>query len=127
MLDRAERQVGIQNRLVSDLVDISRIQADKLELRLETIDLATIIREIMEDQLFAAPERVIFFEPSALTAHVCADAERIGQVVNNYLSNALKYSPADRPVTVRLDVQGELARVAVRDEGPGLSAEAGHL
>jgi PAS domain S-box-containing protein len=123
MLDRAERQVGIQNRLVSDLVDISRIQADKLELRLETIDLATIIREIVEDQRFAAPERLIIFGTSVLTVSVRVDAERIGQVVNNYLSNALKYSPADRPVTVRLDVQGELARVAVRDEGPGLSTE----
>jgi len=123
MLDRAERQVGIQNRLVSDLVDISRIQADKLELRLETIDLATIVREIVEDQRFAAPERLIVFDTSVLAARVSADAERIGQVVNNYLSNALKYSPADYPVAVRLDVQGELARVAVRDEGPGLSTK----
>jgi signal transduction histidine kinase len=123
MLNRAERQVGIQNRLVSDLVDISRIQADKLELRLEMIDLATIVREIVEDQRFAAPERLIVFDTSVLAAPVSADAERIGQVVNNYLSNALKYSSADRSVTVRLDVQGELARVAVRDGGPGLSTE----
>jgi signal transduction histidine kinase len=67
MLVRAERQVGIQNRLVSDLVDISRIQADKLELRLETIDLATILREIVEDQRFAAPEWLIVFDTSVLT------------------------------------------------------------
>jgi signal transduction histidine kinase len=52
---------------------------------------------------------------------VMADASRIEQVVTNYLSNALKYSREDRPVVVRLDVDGETARVAVRDEGIGVA------
>ncbi len=123
LLDRAERQVGIQNRLVSDLVDISRIQADRLELRLVPTDLTTIVREVIEDQRFIAPERFISFETSVQAVVVRVDGERIGQVINNYLSNALKYSPRDRPVLVRLNVQAGLACVSVRDEGPGLSIE----
>ncbi len=51
------------------------------------------------------------------------DALRLGQVVTNYLTNALKYSAADRPVDVGLTVDGAEARVWVRDEGPGLSAK----
>jgi PAS domain S-box-containing protein len=123
MLERAERQVGVQNRLVSDLVDVSRIQTGKLELQLAMTDLATVVREVVADQRFATPMRLIALETSVLVANALADGERIGQVVSNYLSNALKYSPAERPVAVRLVVQGELVRVEVADEGPGLSAE----
>jgi signal transduction histidine kinase len=53
---------------------------------------------------------------------VYADACRLGQVVTNYLTNALKYSPDDQPVEVWLEVSEIEARVCVRDEGPGLPA-----
>jgi PAS domain S-box-containing protein len=123
MLDRAERQVDIQNRLVLDLVDSSRIQADRLELHQEPTDLVTIVRNAVEDQHFAAPARTISFQTSLLEVSVLADSERIGQVVTNYLSNALKYSPEDSPVTVRISVDEREARVEVTDKGPGLSTE----
>jgi signal transduction histidine kinase len=51
---------------------------------------------------------------------VLADAARLSQVLGNYLSNALKYSPADQPVTVRLEVVENLAVVRVVDHGPGI-------
>ena len=86
-------------------------------------DLATVVREVVADQRFATPMRLIALETSALVVNALADGERIGQVVVNYLSNALKYSPAERPIAVRLALQGELVRIEVADEGPGLSAE----
>jgi signal transduction histidine kinase len=52
-----------------------------------------------------------------------ADTQRIGQAVTNYLTNALKYSPADRPVTVGLQVDDQQAQLWVRDQGPGLAPE----
>src|SRR5438105_4756644 len=52
------------------------------------------------------------------------DAARIRQVVTNYLTNALKYSPAHRPVVLSVSRDASMARVAVRDEGPGLPAPA---
>ncbi|MBF6591015.1 MAG: ATP-binding protein, partial [Ktedonobacterales bacterium] len=67
--------------------------------------------------------RVLALEAPATPVPVVVDADRIGQVVTNYLTNALKYSDADRPVSVSLERVGPLARVRVRDEGPGLSAE----
>src|SRR5262249_32937653 len=54
---------------------------------------------------------------------VMADTDRISQVVANYITNALKYSAADAPVTVGLTVEGTEAKVWVRDFGPGLTAE----
>jgi signal transduction histidine kinase/PAS domain-containing protein len=122
LLDRAERQVRLQNRLVGDLLDISRIQANKIALKLEPRDLVTIVREAVQDQSLLVPARSIRLHvPSKATIPVVADADRIGQVVTNYLTNALKYSPADRPIEVFLAIEGQMARVSVHDEGPGLS------
>ncbi len=122
MLARAERQVNVQNRLVSDLLDISRHEVDKLELRLAPCDLATIVRETVEDQRSVTPTRAIHLDlAEEETAPVIADAERIGQVLSNYLSNALKYSSANHPVDVQLEKEDSMVRVLVCDRGPGLT------
>jgi len=124
LLDRAERQVRLQNRLVGDLLDVSRIQANKIELNMELCDLAGIVREAVQDQRQLSLSRTISLNlPEEETIPVVADADRVGQVVTNYLTNALKYSVADRPVEVSLEIEDKMARISVRDEGPGLSAE----
>ena len=122
MLERAERQVNVQNRMVSDLLNLSRIQADQLDLRLSPCDLVALVKDTVEDQRSAAPTRTIALELAAAESLlVLADAERIEQVISNYLTNALKYAPEERPIVVRLERAGPLARVAVCDEGPGLT------
>jgi PAS domain S-box-containing protein len=122
MLARAERQVNVQNRLVGDLLDISRLEVDKLELRLEPCDLSTIVWETVEDQRSATPTRTIHLNLAEdETVPIMADAERIGQVLSNYLTNALKYSQEDRPVDVQLKQVEKMACVLVCDEGPGLT------
>jgi signal transduction histidine kinase len=69
----------------------------------------------------ANPQRTIDLHVLAAgPVPVVADVDRIGQVVTNYLTNALKYSPEDQPVAVRVAVMGAVARVAVTDHGPGL-------
>lgn len=126
MLLRAERQVGVLNRLVGDLVDISRIQTDKLQLYLhqEPTDLTFIVREAVQEQCKAAPERIILLEaPTDTLAPVLVDSNRIAQVLTNYLNNALKYSEPDKPIQVTLTVEDDVARVSVRDEGPGLAPQ----
>ncbi len=124
LLERAEHQVRLQNRLVGDLLDISRIQMNKIALNLEPCDLVAIVREAVQDQCLLVPKRSIRLHvPSEATVPVVADADRIGQVVTNYLTNALKYSPVDRPIEVFLAIEGQMARVSVQDEGPGLSPD----
>jgi PAS domain S-box-containing protein len=121
LLDRAERQVNMQNRLINDLIDVTRIQTDHLNLQLERLDLVKIVREVVEDQRILAPTRVIRFDASTSRAEVVADADRVEQVLNNYLTNALKYSEADKPVGVFLSQEETMMRVEVADEGPGLA------
>ena len=122
MLERAERQTNVQNRMVSDLLDISRLQADKLELRQVPCDLAPIVNEMVEDQRSTTRKRAIYLEmPEGETAPVIADPERIGQVLSNFLSNALKYSQESRPVVVQLKKEENMVRISVQDVGPGLT------
>lgn len=124
LLERTDVQVERLGRLVNELLDVSRIQANKLELHLEPCDLTSIVQDIIQDERQEIPERPIHLElPSDHSAPVIVDADRIGQVVSNFLSNALKYSAADRTVEVRLEVEAESAKVFVRDEGPGLAPE----
>jgi PAS domain S-box-containing protein len=123
LLERARNQVSIQDRLVNDLLDASRIQAQTLHLLKTPCNLVSIVQEAVEDQRQIKPARTIHLEMLARKeVSVYADADRLVQVVTNYLTNALKYSSADRPVEVRLHVEGQIAQVSVRDEGPGLPA-----
>ncbi len=117
-----ERHTARLNRRVEDLLDVSRIQTGNLTVRLEPVDLLGIVREAIEEVSQSLPRRVIHLHADDEQCMlVRADAERIGQVVTNYLTNALKYSPGDRPVDVGVETQGQQARVWVRDQGPGLS------
>ncbi len=122
LLDNADHQADRLNRLVSDLLDVSRIQVGNLEMRMEPCDLASIVRNTVQEQRLVYPSRFLLLEiHTEKTVPIMADADRIGQVLTNYINNAMKYSSADKPVTVSLTVDGSLARVSVRDEGPGLS------
>jgi PAS domain S-box-containing protein len=129
LLERAKSQVRLQDRLIHDLLDVSRTQANTLKFSLQPCNLARIVEEAIENQHQAAPSRTIRLElPAEDTMPVQADSDRIAQVVTNYLTNALKYSAPDRPVEVRLKVEGQIARVTVSDQGPGLSpAEQEHI
>lgn len=121
LLEPMNQQGKRLSRIVGDMVNTSRVQSGKLEFRLDLCDLAAIVQEVVEEQRQAEPERTIQLTlPGDTPVPVIADADRIGQVVTNYLTNALKYSREDQPVEVLLQVDGDMARVSVRDYGPGL-------
>lgn len=124
LMAAAEASMERLSRLVADLLDVSRIRAGRLEFRPAPCDLAAIVREAVAEQRQIAPARVIQLERGAATAvPIVADADRIRQVVINYLTNALKYAPEDRAVRVGLRTRDGMARVSVKDDGPGLPTE----
>ncbi len=123
-LTRSERQIAMQNRLIGDLLDVSRIHAGRLELHPDLCDIAALVREVVEDQQYLTPERQLKLSIDTTgEILVLADADRVRQVVSNYLSNALKYSEASKPVMIQIGVAAMQVRVSVCDEGPGLSPE----
>jgi signal transduction histidine kinase len=122
------QQAGRLNRLVNDLLDTSRIQAGRLELDLKLVDVVAIVRQTIEEQCHTFPDRCILERLPKEPVLVLADADRIGQVVTNYVTNALKYSQEDRPIEIGAEAEGLRVRVWVRDQGSGLSpAEQEHI
>ncbi|GER89598.1 hypothetical protein KDW_37600 [Dictyobacter vulcani] len=124
-LAHALRQIDAQARLVNDLLDVSRITVDKLELTNQRFDLVKLIYETVEDLRATTPGRTLklLMSPKKKT-FVHADPDRIAQVISNYVTNAIKYSDPERPIRIGLHNNGECVRVWVQDKGPGLTEEA---
>jgi signal transduction histidine kinase len=125
LLQSTERQLQRQRRLISDMLDLSRLQEGKLEVERHKVDLVALVQESVQEQRVLQPERTITLALPGHDTQLCvlADADRLSQVVTNLLSNALKYSPEQKPVAVSLELRNERARVGVHDEGVGLTAK----
>ena len=118
-----EVAIGRMERLINDLLDVSRIQTGKLLLNMDLCDLTRLCSQVAEEQRIATGRAITLKLPERpLLTH--ADAERIGQALTSLLANALKYSRECAPVTLRLRRVGREAVVSVRDEGSGISPEA---
>lgn len=124
MLSRSQQQLRVEHRLINDLLDISHIQEDKLELHMAEGDLIGLVYGTVQDYQAAHPSRLIELElPEQDVLPIYADRDRLQQVLSNYLTNALKFSPASEPIQVGVTVRNEIARVWVKDHGPGLSSK----
>jgi signal transduction histidine kinase len=123
LLSNAVNGVERQERLVRDLLDISRISSGKLTYRMAPCDLTALTREITQELLLTAPGREMRVILPDAPVMAQADADRVGQVLTNYLTNALKYSPSNHPITVTLRHDETQSRIEVADEGPGLTNE----
>jgi signal transduction histidine kinase len=127
-LTRIRRHVGRLERLVNDLVEVSRIQAGRLDLHLEPVDLVTLLRQVVEEQQAVSARTFRLLLTAIHPGPVIADANRLEQVLTNYLTNVLKYSPEETPVEVGLDLEAQRIRIWVRDRGPGIpGAEQEHI
>jgi PAS domain S-box-containing protein len=120
-----ERQVDRMNRLVNDLLSVSRAERGKLEMDPAPFDLTESVREVVERYEEATREegrhRFIVNVPSAL--RINADETRIDQMLMNLIGNAVKYSPRGGDVRVTLAQSSGGAEIVIADEGIGISAE----
>jgi signal transduction histidine kinase len=123
VLERADESSTRLSRLVALLFDTTRARLGTLTVELAPCDLVSIVREQVAALQDTVPERIIEMDLPSDAVVVEADADRLGQVLTNYLTNALKYSAADQAVAVRLEVRDGRAIVAVQDHGPGLPEE----
>jgi signal transduction histidine kinase len=119
------RQVGHLTRLVDDLLDVSRITQGKIELRLEPLDLAAIVKSATEisQPLIASRRHKLEVQAPAEPVTLHGDAVRLTQIVANLLNNAAKYQEDGGHILVELERHGDEAVVRVRDRGIGLAAE----
>jgi signal transduction histidine kinase len=108
--------------LVSDLADIARIESGRLKVEIESVDLRDGVREALNNlrsQLEAKQQTVTQHLPPDLP-RLRTDSMRLVQVLANLISNAHKYSPPGRPITLSAVVDGGCVRVSVADQGYGI-------
>lgn len=123
-LEQALRQIRVQERLINDLLESTRIEDGTLTITRQPCDLLHIIHETVDDMRFINPTRTFQLEfPAQETIQINADPGRISQVLANYIINAFKYSPEDSPVRVGVIIEEREVRVWVQDEGPGIPPE----
>jgi PAS domain S-box-containing protein len=118
-LTRMEAQLDKLTRLVSDLLDLSRIQMGKLEFQRAVFDLDTFIAETVENVQAATSTHHISIKGRA-EAQMLGDRDRLGQVIINLLTNAVKFSPQANRVLVHVTRDAECAIVRVQDFGIGI-------
>ena len=121
LIDRIVQQVTRLDRMISDLLNSTRIQASALDLRPDTHDLCDIVARTVDQQQTSAPARAFVMSLPDGPVPVRCDVVRIEQVVNNLLSNAVKYSPDSSQVEVALVRRGDRAALSVTDHGIGIS------
>ncbi len=108
--------------LVNNLLDVSRIEAGSLNLKMESTDLGELIKNTVKLFTIQANAKIIsisFINPET-KVEVFADAGSINQILTNLISNALKYSHNNTRVTITLEDSLENARISVKDEGQGI-------
>jgi signal transduction histidine kinase len=115
--DNAKRQLD----LVQDLLDFSRLQAKRITLDLEDVDLRSLLRGVVETILPTAASKGLRIDVAPVpSVHVFGDARRIEQVFFNLLGNAVKFTPAGGEVRVAVRQVDGAAEISVRDTGDGI-------
>jgi signal transduction histidine kinase len=122
-IEQAQAPARRLNRLIGDLADVAQIQSGHLTLQRIPCELVEVVKKAIAEQQVSWPARQLHLRLQAKVVTVLGDPDRIGEVVTNYLTNALKYAPPDRPIEITVSAKAGQARVQVRDHGPGIPSE----
>ena len=120
IIDEAHRL----SNLVNDLLDLSKLQENKIELHIQDFDLTQLIQTVLYryEKFMTQDGFDIQFQP-AESVWVNADPDRLGQVLYNFINNAINYSLDDKRIVIRQLVNGNRVRVEVEDHGEGISED----
>jgi PAS domain S-box-containing protein len=121
MLGKLGGQIDKLTGLIEDLLDVTRIESGKLPFRPAPFDLNELIVEIIEE-IQRTTDRHVIVSEFAASVTLVADRERVGQVLTNLLTNAIKYSPQADRIVVRTARDGESIVTFVQDFGIGIPA-----
>jgi len=121
--DEIHRSSALMLRLVDDLLDTSRLDAGRIELKPVSLDLGNWLIRLVTGFGQANPSHRIVADVCEPLPIVAADPDRLGQVMNNLLSNAARYSPPGTLIRVSADVVDGWLEVKVIDQGHGIAAE----
>ncbi len=118
-LTRTDVQTKKMTHMINDFLNLARLEEGKLQLILRVFELQTLVEEIVGDAQFLTKNHKISFL-NCDHIKVKADREKIGQVLMNLLTNAIKYSPKGGEITVACAIDNQKAIISVRDQGVGI-------
>jgi signal transduction histidine kinase len=124
--DRTARMVSRMNRLINDLLDITSIEAGRLAVLPEIVEISEILRETVEafEPIAAAKQITLEVDAEAFPSRAHLDGGRILQVLANLVSNAIKFTPAHGRVGIHIRGEDAAVRFTVSDNGIGIAADA---
>ena len=118
-LSKMDDQITRLTKLVADLLDISKMQEGKLELAQEAVDMDELVREVVENLQPTTTHHLLI--EGAAQRTITGDRDRLGQVLMNLLTNAIKYSPQAETVVVRVAQTRDSLTVSMQDFGIGIA------
>jgi PAS domain S-box-containing protein len=121
-LSTVNKQINKLTRLITDLLDVSKMESGRLSLNSFEFDLNDLIKETVDEVQHTSTQHDILYT-SAGSLTVYADRDRIAQVITNFLTNGIKYSPDSDRVDVVVSANDRVVTVAVRDYGIGINPE----
>lgn len=112
-------------RLISDILDIEKIESGKMDFKMEPVDLVALVKNtIAVNHALAEAAKINFvFESPCTAVEILTDSDKLVQVLTNLLSNACKHSPEGANVTVTVTQKDNRAHVSISDLGPGIPIE----
>jgi PAS domain S-box-containing protein len=117
------RQANGLERLISNLLEVARIERGVIDLREDIVDLRAIVDEVIRQCHAVEPARPILIDAPDMPVRARGDAVWMERIVCNLLSNAVRYSPDDTPIEIRLAMEDGHAEIAITDAGPGIAPE----
>jgi two-component system sensor histidine kinase ChvG len=123
LLAIARQDVGRIDRLVTEIADASRIDAELSRTDFEPLDLAALVRALVTERESrgvngASPVKIVSHAPGL--ALIAGDASRIERVLHNLIDNAVSFAPPGAPIEIAVSVSDETVELAVSDHGPGI-------
>ncbi len=122
-LDIALDQIDRMSRLILELLDVSRIETGRLEIRREPIHWTTFVRDVVQRHHTAVSDRRFHMSIPEDGKVVTGDRDRLEQVLGNLLENAVKYSPDGSEIFVNVDDKGETLVTSICDRGIGIPSD----
>jgi signal transduction histidine kinase len=123
LLDLVADVVENMEHVIKDFLDTAALQSGRMDLHVENVPVDELIFSILGQYQFIAQKKEIELHVLAAHGMISADRERVTQVLNNLISNAIKYSPRGSTVTLWTELQAHSVRICVSDQGPGIPAE----
>ncbi len=121
-LEKANKQIRKMTTMINGFLNVSRLESGKIHIDTERFDMALLVKEVEEESIATITSHQIIFAPVNET-FIMADRDKIGQVINNFISNAVKYSPAGSTIRIACVTKNNNAELRVEDEGYGINTE----